>query len=68
MFAASPAGGIWHGNATGRILTTIDAGGTYRFVYNSAGNTVLFYQSGGSSALNDRASWYGADGQLRVAE
>lgn len=54
--------------ATGRILTTVDAGGTHGFVYDSAGNTVFFYQSGGSTALNDRASWYGADGQLRVAE
>lgn len=57
------------GNTTARIVSTLDGGGGHGFVYDSAGNTVFFYQSSTSgNTLNDRASWYGADGRLRVAE
>ena len=56
-------------NATGRIDSTSDAAGGHSFLYDADGNTVFFDQYGTSgSALNDRASWYGADGRLRVAE
>lgn len=58
-------------SATSRIDSTFDGGGGHGFVYDFAGNTVFFYQHQcgvPGNILSDRASWYGADGQLRVAE
>lgn len=55
-------------SGTGRATSTGDIGGSYAFVYDSAGNTVFVYQYGSGPTLRDRASFYGADGRLRVAE
>jgi RHS repeat-associated protein len=56
-------------NGTARIDSISDAGGNHGFIYDSAGNTVFFYQASvPKDTANDMASWYGADGHLRVAE
>jgi RHS repeat-associated protein len=53
---------------TGRVDSTRDNGGTHAFVYDSSGSTVFTYHLNPSSQVTDRASFYSADGQLRVSE
>jgi RHS repeat-associated protein len=68
-FSQSSGGRSYYHTGTGRSDSTNDAGGRRGFVYDSAGNTLFFYQaSAPGNTLNDRASWYAADGRLRVAE
>lgn len=80
--SSSSAGGLGYGsffsqggtstsyyhNGTGRIDSTLDAGGKHGFVYDSAGNTVFLYQKAIPPRMDDRASWYDAAGVLRAAE
>jgi RHS repeat-associated protein len=59
------------GRPTGRFRGVTDAYRTDSVWYDGAGNTVFTYQVGptaSNAVLEDRASWYGADGQLRAAE
>lgn len=72
-FSGGSTGSSYFHNGTGRADSTGDAGGWHYFVYDSAGNTVFFYQprpvsSAPMTPVNDRRSYYGADGRLRVAE
>lgn len=62
----------YYHNGTARIDSTLSADNDYGFLYDSAGNTVFQYAASttnnSGATLNDRASWYSADGLLRVAE
>jgi RHS repeat-associated protein len=56
------------GAGTGRIQSSVTAGGTFGFVYDSAGSTRFVYETAPGNSLMDRASYHGADGRLRAAE
>ena len=58
------------GSGTGRLRASNDSYRGDSVWYDAAGNTRFTYQVSHTpnATMEDRASWYGADGQLRVAE
>ena len=67
-FSTNSTGTSVYKSVTARLDSTFDVGVKRSFVYDSAGNTILMYQSGTNGPLDDRASWYSAGGRLRFAE
>ncbi|PYO69990.1 MAG: hypothetical protein DMD71_03280 [Gemmatimonadetes bacterium] len=56
------------GPPTGRLRGSDNAQSTDTVWYDAAGSTVFTYQVSSSASREDRASWYAADGRLKVAE